>query len=214
MSSPDARGNGPVMQLLASGLQLWIRQQCQAIGSLDIQLEGSGLQLLRGRLAGVQLLARRVVYRDLHLELVELRSGPIQVHIGNLVKGHPLQLEHAFQIQGQVSFTPDGLTRSLSAPPWRVLGDSLGEALLGIVPLVELRMHQDSLVFAARGLGTRDLVELETSVAAVEGSVEIRSRAGNVSSRLPMDRGITIQDARLEGGMLQLLGVARVSVGG
>jgi hypothetical protein len=82
------------------------------------------------------------------------------------------------------------------------------------VPLVELRMHQDSLVFAARGLGTRDLVELETSVAAVEGSVEIRSRAGNVSSRLPMDRGITIQDARLEGGMLQLLGVAQVSVGG
>ncbi|WP_254986966.1 DUF2993 domain-containing protein [Cyanobium sp. ATX 6E8] len=212
MSSPDARGNGPVMQLLATGLQLWIRQQCQAIGSLDIQLEGSALQLLRGRLTGVQLLARRVVYRDLHLELVELRSGPIQVHIGNLLKGHPLQLEHAFQIQGQVSFTPDGLTRSLSDPIWRSLGDNLSEELLGIAPLVELRMHRDSLVFTARGLGARDLVELETSVAAVEGSVEIRSRAGNVSSRLPMDPGITIEDARLEGGMLQLLGIARVSV--
>jgi hypothetical protein len=160
----------------------------------------------------VQLLARRVVYRDLHLELVELRSGPIQVHIGNLLKGHPLQLEHAFQIQGQVSFTPDGLTRSLSAPIWRSLGDNLSEELLGIAPLVELRMHRDSLVFAARGLGARDLVELETSVAAVEGSMEICSRAGNVSSRLPMDPGITIEDARLEGGMLQLLGIARVSV--
>lgn len=212
MSSPDARGNGPVMQLLASGLQLWIRQQCQAIGSLDIQLEGSALQLLRGRLAGVQLLARRVVYRGLHLELVELRSGPIQVHMGNLLKGQPLQLEDAFQIQGQVSFTPDGLTRSLSAPPWRALGDSLSEELLGIVPLVELRMHHDCLVFATRGLGARDLVELETSVAAVEGSLEVRSREGSISSRLPMDPGITIKDARLEAGMLQLLGEARVSV--
>lgn len=214
MSSPDAHGNGPVMQLLASGLQLWIRQQCEAIGSLDIQLEGSALQLLRGRLAGVQLLARRVVYRDLHLELVELRSGPIQVHIGNLIKGQPLQLEHAFQINGQVSLTPDGLTRSLSAPSWRVLGDTLGEELLGIVPLVELRIRHDSLVFAARGLGARDLVELETSVAAVDGSVEIRSRAGDVRSLLPMDRGITIHDARLEGGMVQMVGVAQVSVGG
>jgi hypothetical protein len=212
MSSPDARSNGPMMQVLASGLQLWIRQQCQAIGSLDIQLEGSALQLLRGRLTGVQLLARRVVYRDLHLELVELRSGPIQVHIGNLLKGQPLQLESAFQIQGQVSLTPDGLTRSLSASIWRSLGDSLSEELLGIAPLVELRMHRDSLVFAARGLGALDLIELETSVAAVEGSVEISSRAGNVSSRLPMDPGITIEDARLEGGMLQLLGIARVSV--
>lgn len=212
MSNPDEHGNGPVMQLLASGLQLWIRQQCQGIGSLDIQVEGSALQLLRGRLAGVHLLARRVVYRDLHLELVELHSGPIQVHIGNLLKGQSLQLERAFEIQGRVSFTPDGLTRSLSAPAWRSLGDSLSEELLGIVPLVELRMHHDSLVFAARGLGSRDLVELETSIAAVEGSVEIRSRAGRVSCRLPMDPGITIEAARLEAGMLQLQGQARVSV--
>ncbi|MEX0588989.1 MAG: DUF2993 domain-containing protein, partial [Cyanobium sp.] len=60
MSHPEKTTAGPLMQLLASGLQLWIRQQCQTIGSLDIQLEGSALQLLRGRLAGVQLMARRV----------------------------------------------------------------------------------------------------------------------------------------------------------
>jgi hypothetical protein len=212
MSNSDEKPNGPVMQLLASGLQLWIRQQCQAIGSLDIQLEGSALQLLRGRLAGVQLLARRVVYRNLHFELVELRSGPIQVHSGNLLKGQPLQLEQAFQIQGQVSFTPEGLTRSLSTPQWRALGDTLAEALLGIVPLVELRMNRDSLVLATRGLGSPELIELETTVTAVEGSVEIRSRDGSVSSRLPMDPGITIEDARLEAGMVQLVGAARVSV--
>ena len=212
MSTPDETTGGPVMQLLASGLQFWIRQQCQAVGSLNIQLEGSALQLLRGKLAGVQLLARRVVYKQLHIELVELRSGPIQVHIGNLLKGQPLQLEHAFQIQGQASFTPDGLTRSLSAPQWRALGDSLGEALLGIVPLVELRMSRDKLVFTARGLGSPELIELETTLAAVEGSVEIRSCEGSLSSRLPMDPGITIRDARLEAGMVQLLGEARVSV--
>ena len=95
MISSDDKPGGPVMQLLASGLQIWVRQQCQSIGSLDIQLQGTGLQLLRGRLAGVQLLARRVIYKDLHFELVELNSGPIQVHSGNLLKGQPLQLKIA-----------------------------------------------------------------------------------------------------------------------
>jgi hypothetical protein len=212
MSTPEEKTSGPVMQLLASGLQLWIRQQCQSIGSLDIQLEGSSLQLLRGRLAGVQLLARRVVYKQLHIELVDLRSGPIQVHIGNLLKGQPLQLQQAFQIEGQVSFTPSGLTRSLIDPQWRALGDSLGEALLGIVPLVELRMNRDHLVFAARGLGSRELIELETTVTAKDGSIEIRSSDGSLSTHLPMDPAITISEARLEAGMVQLLGEARVSV--
>ncbi len=212
MSSPDNSSNGPVMQLLASGLQLWVRQQCQAIGSLEIQLQGSALQLLRGRLAGVQLLARKVVYRHLHIELVELSSGPIQVHIGNLLKGKPLQLEQAFRIEGQVSFTAEGLTRSLDAPQWRALGDGLAEELLGIQPLAELRINRDALVFAAIGHGGRELIELETGVSAAEGSVEVRSRNGSLASRLPMDPGIHVTDARLEAGMVQLLGEARVSV--
>ena len=211
MNSSDDKPGGPVMQLLASGLQLWVRQQCQAIGSLDIRLQGTALQLLRGRLAGVQLLARRVIYKDLHFELVELNSGPIQVHSGNLLKGQPLQLEQAFEIQGQVSFTADGLTRSLSAPQWRALGDGLGETLLGIVPLVELQICRDNLVFAARAIGAPCLIELATTVLAAEGSIEIRSVNGNVSSRLPMDPGITISDARLGEGMVQLIGTAQVN---
>ena len=211
MISSDDKPGGPMMQLLASGLQLWVRQQCQTIGSLDIRLQGTALQLLRGRLAGVQMLARRVIYKGLHFELVELSSGPVQVHSGNLLKGQPLQLEQAFEIQGQVSFTADGLTHALSAPQWRALGDGLGEALLGIVPLVELRMYRDNLVFAARALGAPDLVELATTVLAAQGSIEIRSLDGNISSRLPMDPGITISDARLEAGMVQVIGTARVS---
>jgi len=51
--SAETAGSGPVLQLLASGLQLWLRQQCEGIESLEIRLEGSALALLRGRLAGV-----------------------------------------------------------------------------------------------------------------------------------------------------------------
>jgi len=216
MSSANANPNrgaaSPVMQLLGQGLQLWVRQQCLSIDSLEIRLEGSPLQLLRGRLAGVRLLARRVVYEQFHLELVELTSGPIQVHIGNLLKGQPLQLEKPVQISGQVSFTPAGLTRSLSEPRWRSLGDSLSETLLAIVPLGGVRINRDRLVLIALGQGSPDPIEQETTVAAVGGGVEIRCVAGSPSYLLPLDSSITIDAARLEAGMLQLQGGARVSV--
>ena len=48
-----------MLNLLASGLQLWVRQQCDAVESLELQLHGSALGLLRGRLEGVSLVARR-----------------------------------------------------------------------------------------------------------------------------------------------------------
>jgi hypothetical protein len=206
-----AAGSGPVMQLLAGGLQFWIRQQCQAIESLEIQLEGSALQLLRGRLRGVRLMARRVRYQDLELELVELHADPIQVAIGQLLRGQSLHLEHPFQVRGQVAFTADGLSRSLCRSQWRSLGDWLGEQLLGLVPLVRLRIQQDRLVLAAQGVGQPGLIELETDLRAVEGTVEIRAVDRGLTARLPMDPNITIERANLEGGMVQLHGSARVS---
>jgi len=205
--------SGPVMQLLASGLQLWVRQQCDAIESLEIQLEGSALGLLRGKLAGVSLMARRVSYQQLELELVQLTSSPIEVNIGKLLKGQPLQLQHPFSIRGQVGFTAEGLNQSISRPQWRGLADHLGEMLLGISPVVELRISQDKLIFAAKAAGEVGLVELETHLDATDGAVVINAIQGKLQVELPMDPGITIERANLEGGMVQLYGTAKVSVG-
>ena len=205
--------SGPVMQLVASGLQLWVRQQCDAIENLEIQLEGSALGLLRGKLAGVSLMARRVSYQQLELELVQLTSSPIEVNIGKLLKGQPLQLQHPFTIRGQVGFTAEGLNQSISRPQWRGLADHLGEMLLGISPVVELRISQDKLIFAAKSAGEVGLVELETHLDATDGAVVINAIQGKLQVELPMDPGITIERANLEGGMVQLYGTAKVSVG-
>jgi hypothetical protein len=208
--NPDTPGSGPVLQLLASGLQLWLRQQCEGIESLEIRLEGSALALLRGRLAGVQVMARRATYAGLEIEQVNLRSEPIQVQMGQVLRGKGLRLDHPFQIHGQVSFTGEGLSRSLARPRWQGLGDALGEALLGIAPLTELWIQAGRLVIAAQGVAQRAPIQLETELRAAAGSVEIRSVDGAACLRLPMDANISIHQAGIEAGMVRLAGEARV----
>lgn len=203
--------SGPLLSLLASGLELWIRQQCDAVESLELQLHGSALQLLRGRLEGVTLLARRVVFNALEIELMELRSEAIQVQVGNLLKGKALQLDHPFLVRGQAAFTGEGLSRSLAAPQWRSLGDQLAETLLGFSPLQDLRIVRDSLVLAAQASVDHQRVELEARPRAVDGDLEIQALQGDHRYRLPGDPNIRIEAANLEGGMLQLHGEARVS---
>ena len=213
MGSTNNTTPGPVMQLLASGLQFWVRQQCQAIESLDLQLQGSAMALLRGQLAGVRLMARGVVYQNLQLELVELTSSPIAVNIGSVLKGQPLQLQQPFTIEGQISFSAEGLTQSLTHPQWRDLGDQLADALLGITPLVELRISQNHLIVAAQPAGAQNRVELETELRVQGGSVAICPLRDDLAVPLPLDHGITVERANLEGGMVQLFGKAQVSVG-
>jgi hypothetical protein len=201
-----------VLQLLAGALQLWLRQQVEVEGHLHLQLHGSALNLLRGRLDGVSLQARRVTYNDLQLELVDLRSGAIRVHTGNLLKGRSLQLDHPFSVSGQVSFCPEGLNRSLSRPRWRGLADWLAEQLLGITPLQDLRISGNRLVLVAQGMSAGDRVELETCLAATPDGLAIQAADGQQELlRLPVDPAIALDAARIEAGMLVLEGTARVT---
>lgn len=217
-SDPDQRpttarsgSSGPVMQLLSSGLQRWLRSRCQGVEALDIQLQGSALQLLRGRLEGVTVQARRVIYQDLEIEQVDLRSGAIQVQMGNVLKGQPVQLDQRFLVRGTLSFTPEALTRTLAGARWRSLGDALAEQVLGVVPLRQVQVRNDALVLLADGVPSGTPATMETLVVAAGGTVELRSRDGALRVPLPMDPNITIERASLEAGMVRLDGTAMVS---
>lgn len=206
-----SREGGPALQLLAAALRLWIRQECEALEGLDLQLQGSALQLLRGHLDGVRLEARGVRYQGLELEQVSLTSAPIEVQLGNLLRGQPLQLDHPFAIQGLVSFTPEGLRHSLSQDAWRPLGDSLAETLLGLTPLLHLGIREERLVLAAQPMGAASPVEVEALLSAEQGSIALRTDDPRVGMVLPMDPAIRISRAAVEQGLVVLEGEALVT---
>jgi hypothetical protein len=201
----------PLLRLLASALQLWLRQQCDAVQTLEIELLGSTRDLLRGRLAGVRVQARGVSYHQLELALVDLRVGALQLQLGRLWRGQPLQLPEQIPISGLVGFTPEALSRCLLKPEWQALADALAEQLLGVTPLVGLRMRGDRLVFQAHGVGSSTPVELETTIRAEAGGVRISAASGGVDTLLPMAPSITVQQAVIEAGMVVLEGRATVT---
>ena len=207
----DGRHSGPVLGLIARGLELWLRQQCEAIERLEIRLEGSAARLVSGCLDGVVLEARRVIYRNLRIDRVELRSDPIQVRVGALLRGQSLRLDHPFAVRGLVRFNGEDLGRSLATPAWRGLGDGLAEDLLGVTPLGALRIQSDRLILVASGAGTQLPLEVSTEVLAEGGTLVLRSLAGGAEARLPMDPAIRIERAELAAGLLELQGEARVS---
>jgi hypothetical protein len=208
----DRRRSGPALQLLAAALRLWIRQQCEAIEQLDLALDGSALQLLRGSLEGVRLQARRVHYQGLELEGVVLRSEPIQVQLGKLLRGQPLQLDHPFGIRGLVQFSPEGLERSLAQESWRPLAVSLAEALLGSEPPLQVTLRPpDTLVFRSPATAAAPERELEIRLQAEQGSIALRRSDGTAALVLPMDPAIAIERAAVEEGLVVLEGEATVT---
>jgi hypothetical protein len=200
----------PLLKLLAKALELWLRQQCEAVQNLEIELQGSSRDLLRGRLAGVRVQARGVRYQQLELALVDLQVGELQLQLGQLWRGQPLQLPAQIPITGLVGFTPEALSNALLEPQWQGIADGLAEQLLGVTPLMGLRIREQRLVFQARGLGSAEPLELETTLCAENGHVRISAAAGGNDALLAMAPAIAVERAAIEAGMVVLVGSATV----
>ena len=207
MSVLPSPRSGPVLQLIASGLKLWIRSSCESIGDLQLELQGSGLGLLQGKLEGVTLIAREVRFRGLPLQLADLRSGPIQV---NLTPGGVV-LQQFFDVQGEVTITGRGLNEALLSEPWRWLGDWLAEQLMGLTPLGGLLIDNDQMELRVPVIAHKDPARRRFRLRAAQGTVAIQHIDDDHTTLLPMDEGIQIEQAELQAGILHLHGRARVT---
>ena len=207
----NATSSGPLLQLLSNGLQLWIRSQCDEVGELKLNLQGSALQLLRGKLDGVSLTARKVSFQKLPLLLAELKTGALRAHINPSQPGQPIQFSHPFNIDGEVVLSGADLNRALATDRWRWLGDLLSEQLMGLTPLRSLSIDDDLLELQAAVIATQDPVRARFGLQASEGTIQITHLETGKSFSLPMDPGIHIQNAYLKAGQLILQGKSIIS---
>ena len=202
--------SGPVLQLLASGLQRWIRNQCDSVEELNLALQGSAIELLRGRLKGVSLEARRVSFEQLPLLRAELQSGELKTIFRPGQPNQPLQLKDPFNIEGEVVLSGTDLNKSLSTDRWRWLADLLAEQLMGLTPLRSLAIDNDRLVLTADVITGKDPVQRSFSICADRCTIRVNHCDAEGELLLPMDPSIKIIDARLQGGQLVIKGNATV----
>lgn len=202
----------PLLNVLAGALRLWIRSQCDNLGSLELELKGSSWSLLRGRLSGVSLRARDVRFQGLPLQSVDLCSGPITVDMKLLSPGQMLALQQSFQVEGEVSFNGRQLNNALLAEPWRWLGDWMAEQLMGLSPLGALSIDTDLIELQVAVAAHQDPARRRFRLNAEQGTLCFRPEtADEPCTLLPMDPAIRIEHAQLTGGQLALKGHASVT---
>ncbi|MEL4898610.1 LmeA family phospholipid-binding protein [Crocosphaera sp. Alani8] len=122
-----------ISKVLSPAMQLWLRSQVEEVETLEISIQGSDRQILKGHVSGVTLNSNQAIYQGLHLGEVQLKGENIRINIGQVLRGKPLQLLEAIRVSGAVAITNKNLQASISS----VL---LGEGFRGL--LETLLEHQ------------------------------------------------------------------------
>jgi hypothetical protein len=134
-----AKGSRLISAVVAPAVQLWLRSQVEQIEHLQVQIEAGDRQILSGYIPQVRVGARQAVYQGLHLSQIQLLGQGIQINLGQVIRGKPLQLLQPIPVEAELSLHQADLNASLAAPLMvNAVADLLNQLLSADPSLVDV----------------------------------------------------------------------------
>ena len=203
--------NGPIIKIIQIALEVWIRNQCESVDKIKLEISGTALELLSGKISGVKLKSYKVNYKNIPLSKVELKSGPIKIEVDLSSRNQKINLQNIFKIEGNVSIDSKGLNAIINSKNWSWIGDSISEKLLGVDQLKNIKIVNEMLELHSLRKGVEnpiiDMIEIE----AFSGTLRFKHKDSLKTFLLKMDPSINIEAAKIKRGELQIDIVSKVN---
>ncbi len=197
MTNNDSSTKKPLLRFIEAGLKLWVKSQCKSIEKLDLKLEGATLRILRGEIDSVKISAKKINFRNIFIEEIDVVSGPITIALNFSIYNPSILLKDSFIINSKLSLQEIDLNNTINSSEWNWMNNWFAENLLD--------GNTYNNIFIKNGkLGINYLNTEKNSSAIKYLSLETASRtikltdptsASNVL--LPMDPAICIENIEL-----------------
>ena len=201
----------PLVQIIQIGIEIWIRSKCKYIHKINIQLNGSPIGILSGKLSGINLNASDVNFKNLPLHSVELSSGPLRISINPSKKKQRINLEKAFKVQGNISMTNQDLNKLILSKKWEWIGRLLSKNLLQADNLESIEICNDMIKLNGYSKNSQKQFTGEFKVEAESGTLVFLNQHTSQVCKLPMDPSIDIKHVTLKDGKLFINGQSEVN---
>ena len=154
-----------ISKVLSPAMQLWLRSQVEDVATLNISIQGSDRQILKGHVPQVMLNSNQAIYQGLHLGEVQLKGENIRINMGQILRGKPLQLLESIRVSGEVAISNENLQSSISSA-------LLGEGFKGLLEtLLENQGISDPSEFLATYEITWEGAYLDSSYFILQGNL-------------------------------------------
>lgn len=197
------------------GLQLWLRDQCDALDHLHLDLKGTPAGLLKGRLQAACLEARGIVWGALRLSQAIITCCDLQLDLDHLRPGRPMALSAPLLVRLELWCSAADLQHMLLGEGDAALGVALLAHFRGLSPGDcggwRLRMTGAGLQLLPPGQQIQT-PPLLLQLRAVDHRIAVHTEeAPDRPTTIPLDPAIRIHDLKMTPQHLRLWGEALVT---
>ncbi len=205
--------NESLNKLIRIGLIYWIRNQCQSIEKIILEIEILLKGFLNFQVKDLYFSAEDIVFNEIRIDKLNLKTDSIKLKLNTRErKDSIISIKDEFQIKGELFFREDSINKILKSKSWEWLNVLLTKTFFEQGEFLKVKFKNNLLTLEAIDLFNQRPVNKDLILKAIDGKLVIKDSQSSAELILPMDESININNINLINGYLSVQIDAKVKV--
>ena len=209
MESKKIKEKGILAKLLEKGIKILLKKECKKIGKIEIDIIASSIQIIRGIIRNISIIAKDINYKDLLFDEVELEAH--DVHIIFNINNKKLSFKNNFIIKLKISLSENSLKKILLSSQWNWMWEIISKELLNKGKLEDIEIKNGQiLITTSKDIQTKNEVE-NIYIKAENGKIFLENKTYNKSIKIPIEDKVYINNVNIRNNSVIILANSYIS---
>tara|TARA_Y100001968_G_scaffold147633_1_gene135028 strand:+ start:575 stop:1207 length:633 start_codon:yes stop_codon:yes gene_type:complete len=209
MISKRIQSKSLLAKLFENGIRILLFKECKNIGHLEIDIIASSIQIIKGEIQKINLIAKDIYYKDLLFDKIELDSNLIKVDFN--IRNKKLNFKNHPKIKFKISISEISLKKVLLSHQWNWIGKLISKEILDRENLEDIKIRDGKLLIKASEtniyINKLELVNIKTK----KGKVYLYNKNYNKKIQIPIEDKIYIENLNIENNLINIFANSSIS---
>jgi len=191
MISTRLKKKGILAKLLEECIRVLIKSECNNIDKLKIDISASSIQIIKGIVPKINIIAEDINYKDLMFDKIELESNEIKIILE--IRNKVLNFKNNSIIQLKISLSEYSLRTILSSNSWSWISNLISKKILNEASIEDIKIKTDHiLIKTSKDNNTIREVE-KININTKKGKIYLENKSYNKHMIIPIEDKVCIE---------------------
>ena len=209
MITKQIQEKGILAKLLEKGIKIILKKECKKIGKIEIDVIASSIQIIRGIIRNISIIAKDINYQYLLFDEVELEAH--DVHIIFNINNKELSFKENFIIKFKISLSENSLKKILLSSQWNWIWEIISKELLNQDKLEDIKIKNGQLFIITLKDNATINKEEKINIKTENGKLYLENKVHNKSIKIPLEDKVFINNVNIKNNLINIFANSSVS---
>tara|TARA_B100001250_G_C19501808_1_gene657719 strand:+ start:64 stop:681 length:618 start_codon:yes stop_codon:yes gene_type:complete len=194
---------------LEKGIKILLKKECKQIGKIKIDIAASSIQIIKGIIQKIHIIAEKINYKDILFDEIELEAN--KVNINFKLSNKELKFKDDPKIKFKISLSESSIRVILLSYHWNWIGKMITKELLNQEQLKYLKIKNNQILIKGSTNENTFAEEEKIEIKAESGKIYLSSKNYNKSINIPIEEKVYVENLTIKNNLIIIFATSSIS---